>query len=723
MQYLKKTWIFVTLCSMSLLAFCFNASQGDDTEKDILKLVKKTLLYTSYSPKSFDNAYSKDVFKKYIDELDPFKRYFLQSDIDEFKQSELKMSTFFEDNDPSFYHKTIDRLYQRIDESQKYIDEIFKAPIDLHQEDFFTIDEKKRKHAKNEQEAKEEWRRYIKYSILQEIFNTKNGEDSLSGDSTHANIQKIKDDPAVSTEKTIDSLKNKTPKTDAEIQNDAVQKVKENLSDYFRRLKNRKKSDWFTLFVNSYTEVFDPHTEYFSPKEKEQFNASMSGRLFGIGAQLTDKKGYATIVELVIGGPAWKSKKLDVGDKILKVQQGTNGTPVNIVDMPLDDAIRLIRGEEGTTVVLTVQKKDGSVKVISIVRAEIEFQDVFVRSAILTDNKGDKYGMLYLPEFYIDMENNKGRDCSEDVKNEIIELKKQNIKGLIMDIRNNGGGALDEVVDIAGLFVGKGAVVQVKDSKGKITVLESRENKIIWDGPLVLMVNELSASASEILAGAMQDYHRAVIIGSPQTFGKGTVQRLYPLDKFNLSDDKYGALKVTVQKFYRITGSSTQLKGVNSDISIPDMFTYSDIYEKSQDHALPWDQIMGTTYKVWTGTPNINYNYLKKQSAERLKNNSYTVSIEEAGKWLKEQEKEYRIPLKYNDFMSLMKKKRERSKKFDKETAFDAKISVEAPAYETAKFKVDTVLKAKREVWYKGMKKDFNLRESINVLNDMMKGE
>jgi carboxyl-terminal processing protease len=705
---------------MSLLVFCFNASQSNDTEKDILRLVKKTLLYTSYSPKSFDDSYSKDVFKKYMGELDPFKRYFLQSDIDEFEQSELKMSKFFDNDDPSFYHLTIDHLYQRIDETQKYIDEIFKEPLDLNKEDYFIIDEKKRTYAKNEREAKEEWRRYIKYSILREIFNTKNG-DSLSSDDDdpHSNIQKIKDNPAVSTEKVADSLKNKTPKTDAEIKEDAVQKVKENLSEYFRRLKSRKKSDWFTVFVNSYTEVFDPHTQYFSPKEKEDFNTSMSGRLFGIGAQLSDKKGYATIVELIIGGPAWKSKKLDVGDKILKVQQEIDGKPVNIVDMPLDDAIRLIRGEEGTTVVLTIQKKDGSVKIISIVRAEIEIQDVFVRSAILTDENGDKYGMLYLPEFYIDMENNKGRDCSNDVKKEIEELKKQNIKGLIMDIRNNGGGSLSEVVDITGLFVGRGAVVQVKDSKGKITVLESKENEIAWDGPLVVMVNELSASASEILAGAMQDYHRAVIVGSPQTFGKGTVQTVYPLDKFNLSDNKYGALKVTVQKFYRITGSSTQLKGVNSDISIPDMFTYSDIYEKSQDYALPWDQITGTTYTPWAGIPVINYDYLKKQSAERLKGNSYITSIEEAGKWLKEQEKEYRISLKYDTFMNAMKRKREQSKKYEKETTFDAKISVDAPVYETAKFKIDTVLKAKREVWHKSMKKDFNLRESINVLNDM----
>ncbi|MCT6869259.1 carboxy terminal-processing peptidase [Apibacter sp.] len=710
MLNLKKTWIFLSLCSMSLLVFCFNASSQDDREKEIFKRVKEVLLY-SYSPKDLDISYSKDVYKKYIEDLDPFKRYFLESDMEEFSKYKDKMSDMFIRNDVSFYHLSIDRLYKRINETEEYVNDIFSKPITFTNDDYFYTDDKKRKFPKNKDQAKQYWKSYIKYRILQEIFNGQKEKDSIN------DVKELLEN----SDKDKDSKKLNKAKTKEELQKESVKKVQENLSEYFRQVKLRKKSDLFSIFVNAYTEVFDIHTTYFSPKDKENFNSSMSGKIIGIGATLQDVKGYPTIRELVIGGPAWKSKEIEAGDKIIKVQQGKKGTPISVVGMLLDDAIRLIRGEEKTTVVLTIEKKDGSTKTVSLVREEIEIQETFVRSAIITDDKGNKFGILYLPEFYVNLENNsKGRDCSDDVKKEILELKKQGIIGLIMDVRNNGGGSLSEVVDIAGLFVGKGPVVQVKDASGEIKVLKSKEKDIVWDGPLILMTNELSASASEILAGAMQDYKRAVVVGPLQTYGKGTVQTIIPLNRFGMEDDKFGALKITIQKFYRINGSSTQLKGVTSDIIIPGIFSYSDIFEKSQEFALPWDQIPSTKYTIWQGTPKIDYQYLKSQSEERLKGSTYISSIEKAGKWTKELDKIDKIPLKYEKFMQEMTKRRDQGKIFEKETNFDAKIKVEAPDYELVKFKTDTVLKAKREDWYKGMKKDFNLRESVNVLNDMI---
>lgn len=710
MLNLKKTWIFLSLCSMSLLVFCFNASSQDDREKEIFKRVKEVLLY-SYSPKDLDISYSKDVYKKYIEDLDPFKRYFLESDMEEFSKYKDKMSDMFIRNDVSFYHLSIDRLYKRINETEEYVNDIFSKPITFTNDDYFYTDDKKRKFPKNKDQAKQYWKSYIKYRILQEIFNGQKEKDSIN------DVKELSEN----SDKDKDSKKLNKAKTKEELQKESVKKVQENLSEYFRQVKLRKKSDLFSIFVNAYTEVFDIHTTYFSPKDKENFNSSMSGKIIGIGATLQDVKGYPTIRELVIGGPAWKSKEIEAGDKIIKVQQGKKGTPISVVGMLLDDAIRLIRGEEKTTVVLTIEKKDGSTKTVSLVREEIEIQETFVRSAIITDDKGNKFGILYLPEFYVNLENNsKGRDCSDDVKKEILELKKQGIIGLIMDVRNNGGGSLSEVVDIAGLFVGKGPVVQVKDASGEIKVLKSKEKDIVWDGPLILMTNELSASASEILAGAMQDYKRAVVVGPLQTYGKGTVQTIIPLNRFGMEDDKFGALKITIQKFYRINGSSTQLKGVTSDIIIPGIFSYSDIFEKSQEFALPWDQIPSTKYTIWQGTPKIDYQYLKSQSEERLKGSTYISSIEKAGKWTKELDKIDKIPLKYEKFMQEMTKRRDQGKIFEKETNFDAKIKVEAPDYELVKFKTDTVLKAKRKDWYKGMKKDFNLRESVNVLNDII---
>ncbi|WP_260391913.1 carboxy terminal-processing peptidase [Apibacter muscae] len=693
---------------MSLLAFCFNASSKDDNEKEIFKRVRETLLYASYSPKNLNEQYSKDVYKKYMEDLDPFKRYFLKADINEFKKHEGKMSDMLINEDVSFYHLTIDRLYKRINESENYVNEIFKEPLSLNEDEFFLTDDKKRDFPANEKEAKDYWRKYIKYRVLQEIFNAQKQKDSVN--------DSIK----------ISKLENKEkskPQTKEEIEADAIKKVKENLGEYFRQVKLRKKSDLFSIFINAYTEVFDVHTTYFSPKDKDNFNSSMSGKIIGIGATLQDIKGYPTIKELVIGGPAWKSKEIEAGDKIIKVQQGKKGEPVSVVGMLLDDAIRLIRGEEKSTVVLTIEKKDGSTKNVTLVREEIEIQETFVRSAVITDEKGNKFGILYLPEFYVNLEGNSkgGRDCSDDIKREINELKKQGITGLIMDVRNNGGGSLSEVLDITGLFVGSGPVVQVKDSNGKIKVLETKEKEIVWDGPLVVMTNELSASASEILAGALQDYKRAVIVGPEQTYGKGTVQTIYPLDRFSMGDDRYGALKVTIQKFYRINGSSTQLRGVNSDIVIPDILTYSDIFEKSQKFALPWDQISTTQYTTWQGTPKIDYTYIKEKSKERLKGSSYISSIEAIGNWTKELDKIDKISLSYDKFMNEMEKRSQQGKKYEKDITFDAKIKVEAPSYELVKFKQDTVLKAKREDWYKGMKKDFNLRESINVLNDIIK--
>ncbi|MDR2121726.1 MAG: carboxy terminal-processing peptidase [Flavobacteriaceae bacterium] len=707
MLNIRKTWIFLSLCSMTLLVFCFNASSQYDREQEIFKRVRETLLYTSYAPKTLNETYSRDVYKKYIEDLDPFKRYFLKSDIEEFEKYRDKMSEMFINNDVSFYHLTIDRLYKRINETETYVNDIFSTPFTFTEDEYFISDEKKREFPSDQAHAKEYWKTYLKYSVLQEMFNSRKTKDSLSQD--------------VEGDNSVNKNKEEKPKTKEEIQADAVKKVKENLTEYFRQIKLRKKADLFSIFVNAYTEVFDIHSTYFSPKEKDNFNSTMSGKIIGIGATLQDIKGYPTIKELVIGGPAWKSKQIVAGDKIVKVQQGKKGTPVSIVGILLDDAIRLIRGEEGSTVVLTIEKKDGSTKTVTLIREEIEMQETFVRSAIITDDKGNKYGILYLPEFYVNLENNsKGRDCSDDIKREINELKKQGITGLIMDVRNNGGGSLSEVVDITGLFVGKGPVVQIKDSDGKIKVLESKEKEIAWEGALIVMTNELSASASEILAGVMQDYQRAVIVGPAQTYGKGTVQTIFPLDRFGMTDNKYGALKVTIQKFYRVTGNSTQLKGVVSDIIIPGLMSYSDIFEKSQEYALSWDQIAITPYTIWQGTPKIDYKYLKSKSEERLKGSPYISSIEAAGKWSKELEKINKIPLKYDKFMEEMDKRRTQGKIYEKETAFDAKIKVEAPAHELIKFKTDTALKAKREDWYKGMKKDFNLKESIHVLNDIL---
>lgn len=362
------------------------------------------------------------------------------------------------------------------------------------------------------------------------------------------------------------------------------------MNDYFDLIKDLNRSDWFAIFLNAIVERFDPHTTYFPAEDKERFDISMSGKLEGIGARLQKKNDYTEISELISGGPAWRGKELEAGDVVLKVAQG-DAEPVDVVGMRLDDVVKKIKGPKGTEVRLTVKKTDGSIRVITIIRDEVEMEETYARSSVVEKN-GMKYGIIYLPKFYIDFENKDSRDAAKDVAIEVERLKDANVQGIIVDVRDNGGGSLKTVVDIGGLFIEQGPIVQVRTSEGKKEVLYDRDKKVAWDGPLVIMTNSFSASASEILAAAMQDYKRAVIIGGKQTYGKGTVQNVIDLNQFvrGSAYGDLGALKTTTQKFYRINGGSTQLEGVASDVVMPNKFAYLKMGERDEKNAMPWDK-------------------------------------------------------------------------------------------------------------------------------------
>lgn len=435
----------------------------------------------------------------------------------------------------------------------------------------------------------------------------------------------------------------------------------------------------------------------------------------GIGAKLQDKKGYATIMELVIGGPAWKEGQLEVGDQITHVKQ-KGEDPVNIVGMLLDEAIRHIRGKKGTEVILTVTKKDGTIKDIKLIRDVIEQEEVFARSAII-DDEGKKYGIVYLPEFYTNFNVKNGRDPSDDVTAEIEALKAEGIDGLIFDLRFNGGGSLEEAIEIAGLFISKGPIVQVRRSDGQLNIHEDRNPSVLYDGPLVVMVNEFSASASEIFAAAMQDYGRGVVVGSNKTFGKGTVQTFIPLDQRTFSQDEYGALKVTIQKFYRINGGSTQLRGVTPDIIMPNLMTYSDISESRSDDALPWDRIKAVDFEPWT--PRIDLDLVKTNSKKRLESNEYLDLVNKIAEYYKSLEEIDRVSLNIDQFIEERNKRREKSDEFDVSDSYKTRLKVYSPAAELPKFKNDTILKERRKNWHESLEKDFYLEESVNVLKDI----
>ena len=666
--------------------------------------VKNTLSYLHYSPKPINDAYSQEVYKHYFEMIDASKRYFMQSDMDEFSKHKTKLDDYLNQGNLTFYKLTIDRLYQRVDEIDKITQDILAKPINLDEDETLILEPKLRKNATNKNELAAEWKKYIKYNILQEMESLKAKEETQK--EKKDSVQKFKLKDTIKLE--ILSPEQRRVK--------ATNEVKDLITDTFRRFKKRNKMDWFTVHMNAYTEVFDPHTNYYSPKNKEDFDTQFKGKVIGIGAIIQEKRGYLYLGPLTIGAPAWKSKQLSEGDKILKVKSKPNEDAVNVVGMLSDEAVRLIRGEKGTKVTLTVEKKDKSIKEVTMIREEVAIEDTFARSIIVNSADGKKYGLISLPSFNADFEDAKGRNASDDIKNEILKLKPQGVQGIILDLRNNGGGSLTEVGDIMGLFMNAGPFVQVKDGNGKIQTLKNKTNSPIWTGPVVIMQNELSASASEILAGAMQDYGRGIVLGSPQSFGKGTVQTFVDLNRFLNTNDDFGSLKLTIQKFYRVTGESTQRKGIQSDIQMKDFFTYAEVGERYDDFALAWDKIPAVAYQP------MNYfsiQALQKASEARLQNNKNYQLIQESAQWKEKLDKEESISLKESKFDEVMKKRKAQIEKFKVLDKFNNGLKFTLNPDEMVREKNDEAFTKKTQNWTKNLQRDLYLQEAVNVISGM----
>ena len=694
--------LFIPLTS---LVFCFNSPRNDDDKMStIMVSVKNTLSYLHYAPKPINDAYSQDVYKHYFEMVDASKRYFLQSDMDEFAKHKTKLDDYLNQGDLTFYKLTIDRLYQRVDEIDKITQDILSKPINLEEEETLILEPKLKKNATNAKELSAEWKKYIKYNILQEMESLTAKEE----------IQKEKKD-SVQKFNLKDTIKLEIL-TPEQKRLKATEEVKDLITDTFRRFKKRNKMDWFTVYMNAYTEVFDPHTNYYSPKNKEDFDTQFTGKVIGIGAIIQEKRGYLYLGALTIGAPAWKSKQLSEGDKILKVRSKPNEDPVNVVGMLSDEAVRLIRGEKGTKVTLTVEKKDKTIKEVTMIREEVAIEDTFARSITVNSKDGKKYGFINLPSFNADFSDDKGRNASDDIKNELIKLKAQNVQGIILDLRNNGGGSLTEVGDILGLFMNTGPYVQVKDGNGKIQTLKNKTSAPLWTGPLVIMQNELSASASEILAGAVQDYGRGVVIGSPQSFGKGTVQTFVDLNRFLNTNDDFGSLKLTIQKFYRVTGESTQRKGIESDFKMKDFFTYAEIGERYDDYALAWDKIPAVPYQ------RMNYftaQALQKDMEARLMNNKAYQLVQESAQWKENLDKEESISLNLTKFNEVMKTRKAQIEKFKALDKFNNGLVFTLNPDEILREKKDEVFAKKSQNWKKNLQRDLYLQEAVIIASQL----
>ena len=690
--------VLTAIVLLSFKAFDTHANKIDndpEREKLLLELMTFVIERGHYDPIAIDDDFSKGVFKDYILAMDPLKRYFLQSDIDKFFEYETLIDDQIKNKDLTFFDLTYRVYEKRMNESQKFYKEILDKPFDYNENETINTDYDNLPYAKNEKELKERWRKQIKLTTLSSLV------DKLKLQETPK-----KDDESVIEIKSFEVLEKETRESSLK-----------SLDDFFSYMRDLDKNDWFGIYINAITSRFDPHTNYMAPDDKERFDVSMSGKFEGIGARLQKKGDITEITELISGGPAWRGKELEPGDVILKVAQGTE-EPIDVVGMRLDNVVKKIKGPKGTEVRLTVKKVDGTVAVISLIRDTVETEETYAKSSIVEKN-GQKYGLIHLPKFYIDFENKDSRDAAKDVAIEVERLKAEGINGIIMDVRDNGGGSLKTVVDITGLFIEQGPVVQIKSAGRKKEVLYDKDGKVQWDGPLVVMVNNFSASASEILAAAIQDYKRGIVLGSKQTYGKGTVQNVIVLNQFvrGNSMGDLGALKTTTQKFYRINGGSTQLEGVTSDIVMPDRYAHFDIGERDLDNAMPWSKIDPANYQPISF--NLNLDLAIGNSKIRLNNNDFIKLIDDNAKWISEQRNVNEYHLNIQAFRAAQEKIEAISKKYKAIADYKNDLVFVPIKPDVLLMTQDELFKEKRERWLESLSKDIYVEEAINVLEDL----
>ena len=706
--------IFLVLTAASLfIAYSTQGKNEKDNPKSkyakVLRNVGIILEEGHYSPKKIDDNFSKTAFKKFIEDLDNAKNILLQSDIDALKKYETKIDDEIHGAEIKSFFDVNEIYLKRLNEASILFNAILAKPFEFTKDEAIQTDVEKLSFPKTIADRTDLWRKYLKYLVLSKFVDMQEEREKSSA------TKKIFNSVA-------DSI-NKVPfkaKADSTLEREARDAVRKQMARYFTTKINREnKEENFSTFINAITGTMDPHTSYFAPVDMRSFNEGMSGSFFGIGAQLKDDDGKIKIASLISGGPAWKQGDLKVDDEIIKIAQA-NADPVDVTGYDVPDAVKLIRGAtKGSEVRLTVKRTDGSIKVITLLRGKVDLEDTFAKSAIINGDK--KIGYIYLPEFYLNFNDASGHKCSEDVANEIKKLKAENVDGIIMDLRNNGGGSLPEVVKMAGLFIQEGPICQVQSRGEKPYTWKDNDNTVLYDGPLTVMVNEFSASASEIFAAAIQDYKRGIVIGSTSTYGKGTVQRTIPLNPErenqlfgNENKDDLGSIKLTLQKFYRVNGGSTQLKGVTPDIVLPDRFESLKFREKDNTLSLPWDEIAKVDYTTWTSTLTDNpSSYLKNSETttlgkikttllemDKLNDKEYSLNSTK----FKQEKKQLNATYKVLD--SLFKLQKEL---VVKNSAADA-IPVDA-----AKDKVE-----KNNAWLKRLSNDIYIDESVKIMRNMI---
>ena len=665
---------------------------SDEPNKDklLVDLVSYVLDKLHYDPKIINDDFSINVYEDFIDAVDSQKRFLLKSDIELFSQYRLLIDDQIKSSDITFFNIVYETLERRMDEVESFYKEVLFTPFNFNIDEEINLDYESQDYADGIEELKKLWRKRLKLSALDGFASKK--EINIEDDKT---------------------------KTDSEIEIESRKSINDNLRDFFQFNSELERKDWFSIYLNSIVTQYDPHTTYLAPEAKEVFDQNISGKFQGIGARLFKRNQQVEISEVIIGGPVWRDNLLNVGDIIIAVAQSKEEEPQEISLMKLSDATDLIKGEKGTNVYLTVKRVDGGIEQVEITRDIVELEETYAKSSIINDDT-NTYGLINLPRFYVDFDDYGERNAASDIKKEIISLKNKGIDGLILDLRNNGGGSLKTVVDITGFFIEKGPVVQVKSIGGRKEILRDNDSSILWDGPLIIMVNEFSASASEILAAALQDYNRAVILGSKQTYGKGTVQNIIDLNNV-ISGNTYGdlgSLKITTDMFYRVNGGSTQLEGVKSDLVFPNRYSYVDIGEKDLDNPLKWNKIDPARYD--NSSKIFNYSQAVEKSKKRISENEYFSLIDQHAKLVKSNQDNKIISLDYNSYKEEQENLKSQS---DKLKIIDEFISPYVFDWNESNQNIDSSynddIKEKRDRWIKVLEKDIYVNEAMNLLKDL----
>ena len=703
MTYIKQNkWkVFTTVIIIGAVLFAFKTTEKQNGEspeirhRKLLSTIGYLLETEHYSPRKIDDDFSKDVFKEYLKALDPEKNIFLQSDINALRVYETKLDDEIH-GEPILFEPASSVIYEkRLVEARKIFEKVVQSPFDFNIDDSVLLDVDVKLAPANENERYTYWYQILKYKALDRFVNL-----------------------------TEEREKNKTKekfviKADSTLEREARASVKKEYLKRFERLeKTFDKEKRFELFLNTITGLMDPHTDYMAPVEKRSFTEQMSGTFYGIGAQLTQDDNGIKIASIQPGGAAWKSGQLVMNDVIVKVAQGAE-EPVDVTGYETTDAVKLIRGNLGTEVRLTIRKPDGSYKIVALKREKIVLDEGFARSAII--QKGaDKYGYILLPDFYADFEREDGARCARDVAREIEKLKLEKVKGIAIDVRYNGGGSLYEVVQMAGLFIDQGPMVQIRNKEGRSQILADEVPGTIYNGPLVVMVNEFSASASEIFAGAIQDYKRGIVMGSTSTYGKGTVQRNVPfgkpLDDLGIQTE-YGAVKLTFQKFYRVTGSSTQRKGVVPDVILPDEYEFLKYREKDNESSLPWDEMERAKFQVWPNNSAIAA--IAAKANDKIANDTSMIAFKKTLAWVSTQ-MDRPVHLKLDKYIAFRKQLQSTMIQNDNRLKLKDSMQVTALKADYNKFynNPDKTKQDRYQAWLKVIAKDAQINEASKLLGE-----